>query len=83
MAKDKIHDAVKNALIKDGWTIVADTYSVLFEGEEIVADIVAQAPSDSMLTGETIVIEIKSFQGGSLIYQLHQAIGQRCASSDW
>lgn len=26
MARDKIHNAVKNALIKDGWTITHDPY---------------------------------------------------------
>ncbi len=26
MARDKIHSAVKNALIKDGWTITDDPY---------------------------------------------------------
>ena len=27
-AKDKFHDAVKNALIKDGWTIMADPLQI-------------------------------------------------------
>jgi hypothetical protein len=26
MAKDIYHEAVKNTLIKDGWTILADSY---------------------------------------------------------
>ena len=29
-AKDTCHDAVKNALIKDGWTITADPYYLEF-----------------------------------------------------
>ncbi|MGD2183210.1 element excision factor XisH family protein [Lusitaniella coriacea LEGE 07167] len=29
-AKDTYHDAVKNALIKDGWTITADPYYIAF-----------------------------------------------------
>ncbi len=28
-AKDIYHDAVKNALIKDGWTITADPYPII------------------------------------------------------
>jgi hypothetical protein len=28
MARDKIHNAVKNALIKGGWTITADPYQL-------------------------------------------------------
>jgi hypothetical protein len=31
MAKDIIHDAVKSALIKDGWTITADPYYLKYE----------------------------------------------------
>lgn len=31
MAKDIIHDAVKNALIKDGWTITADPFRIEYE----------------------------------------------------
>jgi hypothetical protein len=29
-AKDIYHDAVKNALIKDGWTITADPYYIIY-----------------------------------------------------
>ncbi|MDM8529436.1 element excision factor XisH family protein [Anaerolineales bacterium HSG24] len=28
MAKDIIHEPVKNALIKDGWTITADPFTI-------------------------------------------------------
>jgi hypothetical protein len=30
-AKDLYHEAVKNALIKDGWTITADPYPIEFD----------------------------------------------------
>jgi hypothetical protein len=30
-ALDTIHDAVKNALIKDGWSITADPYMIEYE----------------------------------------------------
>ena len=30
-AKDLYHEAVKNALIKDGWTITADLYPIEFD----------------------------------------------------
>jgi hypothetical protein len=32
-AKDIYHDAVKNALIKDGWTITADLKLIVFNNE--------------------------------------------------
>ncbi len=28
--KDEIHEAVKNALVKDGWTITADPYVITY-----------------------------------------------------
>jgi hypothetical protein len=41
---DKIHDAVKNALIKDGWTITADPYRIEFEEYRLFADMAAERP---------------------------------------
>jgi hypothetical protein len=31
-ARDKFHEAVKNALIKDGWQITADPLTIKFGG---------------------------------------------------
>ena len=42
MAKDIIHQAVKNALIKDGWTITADPYPLRFEDKSLMADLKAE-----------------------------------------
>ena len=36
------HDAVKRGLIKDGWTITADPYSVEFVGIDQYIDIAAE-----------------------------------------
>jgi hypothetical protein len=30
--KDNIHEAIKNALIKDGWTIIADPLIIAYDG---------------------------------------------------
>ncbi len=38
---DKIHNAVKNALIKDGWEIVADPYWIKYEDLDLYADLAA------------------------------------------
>ena len=73
MAKDIIHDQVKNALIKDGWTITHDPYRIRYEGVEVKADLAIQHPND---TTQRIVIEIKSFQGRSFISEFEKAIGQ-------
>lgn len=41
MAKDAIHNAVKNALIKDGWIITADPYRIKTDDVQVYADLAA------------------------------------------
>ncbi|QXE25513.1 fdxN element excision controlling factor XisH [Richelia sinica FACHB-800] len=41
-AKDIYHDAVKNALIKDGWAILADPYIIEYEDDNFFADLLAE-----------------------------------------
>jgi hypothetical protein len=37
--RDLIHEAVKNALIKDGWTILADPYQIEYEDKIVAANL--------------------------------------------
>jgi XisH protein len=39
---DKYHEAVKNALIKDGWTITDDPFAIKFADARLFADIGAE-----------------------------------------
>ncbi len=41
-AKDIYHDAVKQALIKDGWLIVAKNYMLEYGGNKLYPDLVAE-----------------------------------------
>lgn len=75
-AKDLYHDAVKNALIKDGWSITADPYFIKYEDAELYADLAAEKPIAAERQGQKIVVEIKSFVGKSLMYDFHSALGQ-------
>lgn len=75
-ARDKYHDAVKNALIKDSWTITADPYIIRYEDAELYADLAAERPIAAERQGQKIVVEIKSFIGKSLMYDFHNALGQ-------
>jgi len=75
-AKDIYHNAVKNALIKDGWTITADPYFIKYEDAELYADLAAEKPIAAERQGQKIVVEIKSFVGRSLMYDFHGALGQ-------
>jgi hypothetical protein len=75
-AKDIYHDAVKNALIGDGWSITADPYVIKYEDAELYADLAAENPLAAERHGQKIVVEIKSFIGKSPMYDFHNAIGQ-------
>ncbi len=76
MALDKIHDAVKNALIKDGWTITADPYRIEFEEYRLYADLSAERPIAAVRGNEKIVVEIKSFLNRSSVTDFENALGQ-------
>jgi hypothetical protein len=75
-APDLIHDAVRRALIKDGWAITADPYRITFEDVTVLADLGAERPFAAERGAEKIVVEVKSFVGRSLIRDLELALGQ-------
>ncbi len=75
-AKDIYHDAVKNALSKDGWTITADPYFIIYKKLKLIADLGAERPFLAEKQMEKIVVEVKSFLNPSFIYDLEQALGQ-------
>ncbi len=75
-AKDTYHDAVKNALIKDGWTITADPYYIIYKKLRLIADLGAEHSLSAQKGNDEIVIEIKSFLNPSFIYDLERAVGQ-------
>jgi hypothetical protein len=76
MTKDLIHDAVKNALIKDDWTITHDPYPIQYEEVKLSADLGAERTLAAERGNEKIVIEIKSFVSRSPIQDLKLALGQ-------
>lgn len=75
-AKDIYHDAVKNALIKDNWTITADPYRIKYKDAELFADLSAEKPIAAEQNGRKIVVEIKSFISPSLMRDFELALGQ-------
>ena len=75
-AQDTYHDAVKNALIKDGWRITADPYYIIYKKLRLVADLGAERPIYAQKGTDKIVIEVKSFLNPSFIYDLKRAVGQ-------
>src|SRR5262245_11559911 len=76
MAKDRIHDAVKSALVKDGWTITADPFVIEFADAVLKADMAAERTIAAERESERIAVEVKSFLSPSPFHDLEQALGQ-------
>jgi hypothetical protein len=76
MAKDKIHNAVRRALEKDGWTITDDPLSIESGGVEIEIDLAAEKFIIAEKGVSKIIVEIKTLDQRSLLYDFHRAIGQ-------
>ncbi|MCW5852501.1 MAG: XisH family protein [Anaerolineae bacterium] len=76
MAKDVIHDAVKNALIKDGWQITADPYLITSGEHRLYVDLAADRPIAAERDGQKIAVEVKSFVGRSPLRDFEVALGQ-------
>jgi XisH protein len=76
MAKDKIHYAVKNALIKDGWLVTHDPYKLKVLDVEQEIDLGAEEILAAERAGRRIAVEVKSFIKGSFINEFHGVLGQ-------
>jgi hypothetical protein len=75
-ALDLLHDPVKNALIKDGWTITDDPYIIEYAKTRVLADLGAERTLAAERAGRKIVVEIKSFVGPSPMHDFEIALGQ-------
>ena len=59
--KDIYHDIVKNALIKDGWTITHDLLTLSFGDKDIYIDLGAEKLVGDEKYGNKIAVEVKIF----------------------
>ena len=75
-ARDLYHDAVKTALLKDNWKILAEDYALTLGGDRLYADLAAEKPLVLEKQGRKILVEVKSFVGKSFIFELERAVGQ-------
>ena len=76
MAKDKFHEIVKEALIKDGWKITHDPFRLSEWNPDWEIDLGAEKLLAAERGKEKIAIEIKSFAAESFAYEFHRALGQ-------
>jgi len=77
VAKDKFHDIVKRALIKDSWNITHDPLIFKFgKYDQIQIDLGAEKILAAEKDDKKIAVEIKSFLSDSAISDFHGALGQ-------
>ncbi|WP_373529282.1 XisH family protein [Nostoc sp.] len=75
-ARDIFHNAVKQALEKEGWKITHDPLPVSFELGDMYIDLGAEKILAAEREGEKIAVEVKSFFKTSVISEFHTALGQ-------
>jgi hypothetical protein len=78
MAKDIYHQAVRNALEKDGWTITHDPFRIPKRviGAKLEIDLGLEKVIIAEKNTEKIVVEVKSFLKTSLVHEFHSVLGQ-------
>jgi hypothetical protein len=75
-AKDIYHDTVKNALIKDGWTITHAPLRLKWGNNLLYVDLGAEQLLTAKKEDRKIAIEVKSFVSYSNMADLENALGQ-------
>lgn len=76
-AKDRFHDAVKNALQKDGWIITDEPLRIPIERlTNLYIDLGAEKLIIAQRENQKIAVEVKSFLGASTLSEFHMALGQ-------
>jgi len=63
-------------LVKDGWEILTEDYTLEYGGDRLYVDIAAEKLIAAEKQGQKILVEVKSFLGRSFIKDLEQAVGQ-------
>lgn len=75
-SRDLFHDAVKNALVKDGWKITHDPLPLAWGTRDLYVHLGAEQVLAAERNGTKIAVEIKSFTGPSEVTELERALGQ-------
>ncbi len=75
-ARGLYHKDVRNALIKDGWTITDDPLRLEWGRKDVYVDLGAEQILGAEKEQRKIAVEIKSFIGTSEVRDLELAFGQ-------
>ena len=76
MAKDLFLQTVKQALIKEGWTITQDPLTIRIDRVRLEIDLGSEKVFAAEKDGQKIAVEIKSFINPSNVNDFHNALGQ-------
>ncbi len=75
-ALDIYHNAAKQALIKDGWTITHDPLHLRWGRKDMYVDLGAKRLIIAERSEQKIAVEVKSFLGLSEMQSFRDAVGQ-------
>lgn len=73
--RDELHQPVRRALEKDGWTVTHDPLYLFFEGATLLADLGAERYFAAEKGNRRIAVEVKGFDSLSPISELEKTIG--------
>ena len=73
---DLYHDAVKHALVKDGWTITHDPFALKYKSLRVFVDLGAEKIFADEKGTRKVAIEIKVFENPSPVNDFEKAMGQ-------
>jgi hypothetical protein len=76
MARDKFHETVKKALLKEGWTITHDPLVLVFPKITLMLDLAADRVLVFEKDNQSIAVEVKTFERLSTTSEFHSALGQ-------
>ncbi|MBW4632782.1 MAG: fatty-acid synthase [Iphinoe sp. HA4291-MV1] len=74
--RDRYHQSVKNALIKDEWTITDDPLHLKYGKKDMYVDLGAERLIAAEKGTQKIAVEVKTFGSASEVTDIEQAVGQ-------
>ena len=75
-ARDAYHDAVKRALVSEGWVVTDDPLHLKWGRKDMYVDLGASRLLAAQKEERRIAVEIKTFSGRSEMDDLEKALGQ-------
>jgi hypothetical protein len=76
MARDIVHEIIREVLINEGWIITQDPYILKDYDPDWEIDFGAEKIIAAEKGPEKIAVEAKSYLGLSFAYEFHQILGQ-------